>query len=264
MPIPTSTSSSRELEGRRAGRRNDAGGQGEAHRAALAVDLRRRCRDVREGGTGLGLRAGDLLEQDRHADAPPARRVQRVLDRDVVVRDDRLDLDLAGHELGRHLEVQDVAGVVLDDVEDAGAAVDRPRGHLHLVRDRRGEDVAGARRVEHAEADEAAVHRLVARAAAGNEPDLALLRGVLPDDDIVRGVDADEIRMGCLEAGQALRDEVVDIVDELLHRVAGSVRRHGMPPSGRKRRLSAQASAGATSGMAVPGTVTARWWPTNS
>ncbi len=31
-------------------------------------------------------------------------------------------------QLGRHLEVHDVAGVVLDDEEDAGAAVDRLGG----------------------------------------------------------------------------------------------------------------------------------------
>ena len=81
----------------------------------------------------LGLRPGDLLEQDGRADAAPTGGVQRVLDRDVVVDDDRGDLDLAGDEVRRHLEVEDVAGVVLDDVEDTGAAVDRPSRRLHLV-----------------------------------------------------------------------------------------------------------------------------------
>ena len=76
-------------------------------------------------------------------------------------------------ELRRELEVEHVAGVVLDDVEDAGAAVDGAGRGLHLVRDRRREDVAGARRVEHAETDEAAVERFVAGAAAGDERDLA-------------------------------------------------------------------------------------------
>ena len=101
---------------------------------------------------GFRVGAGDLLEQHGDADAAPAGRVQRVLDRDVVVGDDRRDLDLARDELGRELEVQHVAGVVLDDVEDAGAAVDGPRRGLHLIGDGRGEHVARRGRVEHAEA----------------------------------------------------------------------------------------------------------------
>ena len=57
------------------------------------------------------------------ADAAPAGRVERVLDRDVVVDEDRRDLD-AVRELDRGLEVQHVAGVVLHDREHAGAVVD--------------------------------------------------------------------------------------------------------------------------------------------
>src|SRR5580658_1644867 len=94
--------------------------------------------------------------------APTPRGVQAVLDGHVVVDDYRLDLDavLAG-QVRRHLEVQDVAGVVLHDVQHAGAAVDRLGGGLHLVRGGRGEHLAGAGRVQHARADEAAVHGLV-------------------------------------------------------------------------------------------------------
>ena len=45
--------------------------------------------DLGERAAGLGVGAGDLLEQHGHADAAPAGRVQRVLDRDVVVGHDR-------------------------------------------------------------------------------------------------------------------------------------------------------------------------------
>ena len=123
-----------QLEGRRAGGGHDAAGQGHAHRASVGVDLDRHVGDSRERATGLGARAGDLLEQHGRADPAPTGRVERVLDRDVVVGDDRGDLDLVGHELRRELEVEHVAGVVLDDVEDAGAAVDGSGGRLHLVR----------------------------------------------------------------------------------------------------------------------------------
>ena len=115
----------------------------------------------------LGRRAADLLGQDRGADAAASGGVQAVLHRHVVVDDHRLDLDaLVAGQLGRHLEVHDVAGVVLDDVQHAGAAVDGLRGRQHLVGRGRGEHLAGAGGVEHAHADEAAVHGLVAGAAA--------------------------------------------------------------------------------------------------
>ena len=99
----------------------------------------------------LGRRAADLLGEHGDADAAAAGRVEAVLDGDVVVDDHRLDVDaLALGELGRHLEVQDVAGVVLDDVQHAGAAVDGLGRLEHLVGRGRGEDLARARRVEHA------------------------------------------------------------------------------------------------------------------
>ena len=123
----------------------------------------------------LGRRARDLLGQHGRADAAAARGVERVLHGDVVVDQHGLDVDpLVGGVLGRQLEVHDVARVVLDDVHDAGAAVDGLRRREHLVGHRRGEHLARAGRVEHPEPDEAAVQRLVARAAAGDEGDLAL------------------------------------------------------------------------------------------
>ena len=86
---------------------------------------------------GAVLRGGaaDLLEQHRDADTAAARGVEAVFDRDVIVGDDRLHLDarFLGGQLGGHLEVQDVAGVVLHDVQHAGAGVDDLGGFVHLV-----------------------------------------------------------------------------------------------------------------------------------
>ena len=131
-------------------------------------------RDVRDVGAAsspaLGRRAGDLLRQHGRADAAPTRGVERVLHGDVVVDQHGLDVDpLVGGVLGRQLEVHDVARVVLDDVHDAGAAVDRLGRGEHLVGHRRGEHLARARGVEHAAPDEAAVQRLVTRAAARDQ-----------------------------------------------------------------------------------------------
>jgi hypothetical protein len=66
--------------------------------------------------------------------APPAGGVQRVLHRDVVIDQHRLDLHaLVGRVLGRQLEVEHVTGVVLDDVHDAGAGIDGLGGGQHLI-----------------------------------------------------------------------------------------------------------------------------------
>ena len=79
----------------------------------------------------LELRAGD---RDDLAD----------LVRDVVVDQDRLDVDaVRAAEVRRHTEIDDVAGVVLHDVQHARAAVDRRGRRHHLVGHRRGEDLGG-------------------------------------------------------------------------------------------------------------------------
>jgi len=70
------------------------------------------------------------------------------------------------------------------------------------------------------------VERLVAGAAAGDEGDLAGLRAAGPQDELLDGLDRDEVRVGRPEAGQALGHDVIDGVDELLHRVAGGIRCH--------------------------------------
>ena len=128
-----------------------------------------------------------------------------------------VDLDaVALAELGGHLEVHDVAGVVLDDVQHPGAAVDRLGRLEHLVGRGRGEHLARARRVEHAPADEPAVHRLVARAAARDDPDLALHGRVGTDDDVGVVAHPHSVAVRGLDALEGLPDDVVGAVDQLL------------------------------------------------
>src|SRR5450759_3892951 len=161
--------------------------------------------------------ADDLLGEHGAADAAATRGVERVLHGDVVGDDDRGDLDpLRLRELGRDLKVHDVAGVVLHDVKDAGTTVDRFRGGEHLVRHGRGEDRARAGRIQHAEPDEAAVHRLVAGATAGDDAHLAGARRVLADDD-VRFLDADQVGVRRGHTGERFVDLALRGVDELLH-----------------------------------------------
>src|SRR5215213_3939729 len=137
------------------------------HRAHIGVDpfgkLLYSCEVLAVVGGG----AADLVHEDGACDAAPPAGVGRVLDGDVVVGNDVVGLYSFGlGQLPGHLEVQDVSRIVLDDVEDAGPAVDGLARIEHLVGGGARKDGAGAGGVKHTRSDETAVGRLVARAAA--------------------------------------------------------------------------------------------------
>ena len=67
------------------------------------------------------------------------------------------------------------------------------------------------------EPDEAAVQRLVARAAARDERDLAGARGVGADDDLRLGVVAQDVAVRGREAGERLLDDCSRVVEQLAH-----------------------------------------------
>ena len=207
-----------EVERRLARSRHGAGRERHAHAAAVRVDGASDLGDLVEVATLLRGRAGDLLEQ--HGDADPAapRGPGAVLDGHVVVGDHRDDAGagLRRRQLGRHLEVHHVAGVVLHDVQDPRAAVHQLGGGQHLLGHRRGEHLSGARRVEHAQADESAVERLVPRATAGDDAHLVLLGGATAVDDLVVVVDL-QVGVSCFDPAQCLDHDVVRVVDQLLH-----------------------------------------------
>ena len=74
----------------------------------------------------------------------------------------------------------------------------------HLVGRGRGEDLAGAGGVEHADADEARMQRLVAGAAAGDQRHLAGAGRLGAGDEGGIVMDLDDIGMGGAEAVQGL------------------------------------------------------------
>ena len=207
-----------ELEGRLAGGGHRAGGERHAHGARAADDLV--AERLQRGEVALLLRCGadDLLDDQRSRHAAAAGGVERVLHRDIVVDDDGLDpppCGLGGH-LPRHLEVHDVALVVLDDEERAGAAVRGLDRRHHLVRRGRGEDLAGAGGVEHADPDETGMQGLMARAAAGDQRDLAR-RERPPADELALLAQHDDVGMRLREAVEALGEDIVHGIDQLLH-----------------------------------------------
>ena len=137
--------------------------------------LRYRCSDVGNGVERIAPRgrgAGDLLHENGRAGAAPPRPVRAglALGGDVVGDHDGPRVHV-GQGLAGHLEVHHVAGVILHDMQHAGALV-RPAcglGDLHRIRG--GEHVARARGGEHPGADESGVHRLVPGTSAGDHGD---------------------------------------------------------------------------------------------
>ncbi len=167
---------------------------------------------------GFGCRADDLLDQDGRTHAAPAGGVEAILHGHVVVDEDVLDGDaVAMGQFGGRLEVEHVAGVVLHQKQHARAAVDHLGRFVHLIRRGRGEDFAGAGRVEHAHADETAVHWLVAAAAAGDNRYLAGHWSVGAIDEIRLVMYLQLIGMSGGHALQLLFDDIRNRIDQFFH-----------------------------------------------
>ncbi len=219
------------LEDGLAGGGHGAGGQGHAHAAAIAVGLAGQVGALLQVVAGFGRRADDLLDEDRGPDAAPAGSVEAVLHGHVVIDEDVLDGDALGMgQIGGHLEIEYVAGVVLDQEQHARAAVDGLGRLVHLVGRGRGEDRAGAGRVEHTHADEAAVHRLVAAAAAGDDGHLAGHRGVGAVDVVRVEVDFQQVRMGRGHTLKLLFHDIRNGIDEFFHGYSFAIRAGGSSP----------------------------------
>ena len=98
-----------------------------------------------------------------------------------------------------------------------GAAVHRLGGRLDLVRRGRGEDLAGAGRVQHALAHEAAVQGLVAATATGDDGHLALDRRVDARYEGRIGVRLQPVAVSRRDTRQRFTHGVFWPIDELLH-----------------------------------------------
>src|SRR5215212_5304852 len=137
--------------------------EGHTHRAHVGVDPLCELLYPCEVFAVVGSGAADLVHEDGASDTAPPARVCRVLDGHVVVGHYVVGLYSFGlAELPCHLEVEHVARVVLDDVEDTGPTVHGLARFEHLVWRRARENGAAAGGVEHAWSHETAVGRLVA------------------------------------------------------------------------------------------------------
>ena len=144
-------------------------------------------------------------------------RTVRVLNGHVVVDHHlRYGNAVRRQKIGRHLEVHDVARVVLHDKEDALTAVHGLGRLVHLIGSGRGEHFAGAGRVEHTVPHVPSVKRFVPAAAAGEDGNLFLGR-VGPQDSLDRRVELHQTGMRRGETGERFDDDVIHFVEELFH-----------------------------------------------
>src|SRR6266566_5976929 len=138
-----------DFKGRLASRRNGAGSKSHTHTATLAVHLLRQGSHLFQGGARLSQATHDFLEQYGNTNAAPASSIEAILHRYVVIGDHACDLNpFSLGQLSCHLEVQHVTGVVLDDVEHAGTAIDGACRGKHLIWHRRGKDGSRASCIE--------------------------------------------------------------------------------------------------------------------
>src|ERR1700683_2324396 len=198
--------------------RHDTRCQRHPHASAVRVNLVTKSGGLFQGAALFGGSPYDFLRYYGGANSTSARGIKTVFDRDVVIDDHSLNLNaFAAGEVGCHLEVHYVAGVVLDDMQHAFAAVHRLGSLMHLVWSRTRKDRSGTSGVQHSFANKPSMHRLVAAATAGYNANLALDRGIRSNDVIRVEMDLDQIGICGAEAGDRFENDVLGGIDELFH-----------------------------------------------
>ena len=161
------------------GSRYGAGAEGDTNRVAEIVQAAAQFSAGFQRVAALGGGADQFFDQYGVGDAATTGGIEAVFHRHVVVDHHGGDFNAAlMQQLGGGLKIQDVAGIVFDNQQDAFAAVNLHRAFKHFVRRRRGEDFPRTGAGEHALADIAAVHRFMSAAAAGEQGHLASHRRV--------------------------------------------------------------------------------------
>ena len=169
-----------QIKGWLAGSRHGAGGQRHAHAASLIIDFTSQGGHLSEGSARLRQATDDFFQKYGNADAAPSRRIEAILHSNIVIGNNAFHLDaVGGGQFGGHFKVEHVTGIVFDNMEHTGPTIDGTCRGKHLVRHGRGKDCSGAGCIEHAIADEAAMHRFVTAAATRDDTYFPLYRGHL-------------------------------------------------------------------------------------
>src|SRR5260370_5574777 len=162
----------------------------------MFVHVRGRRRHVLQGTGRVGQSTHDLRQEHGHSDATTPGSIKAILYGNVIIRHDARYLDAFGlGQLSRHLEVQHVTRVVLDNMQHTCATIDSSRCGEHLVGHGRGEDFSRTCRVEHTTTDKATVHRLVTTTTTTAHTYLATYRGPPSHHNLVPENHADQPRV---------------------------------------------------------------------
>ena len=170
-------------EQRLIGAGHGAAGEGDAEGVRRRVGRGHHPLHLVEVRTGLGGRAGDLVDGERAGDPPPLALLLGAGRGDVVGDVDDPGVDALGDQpVGGDPEVQPVTGVVAEAKHDPGPTVGGPGDPVDLLGRRRGEQVTEHGAVGEPGAHDAVVGRVVARTAADDQADLALQRPAGADE----------------------------------------------------------------------------------
>jgi hypothetical protein len=116
-----------------------------------------------------------------------------------------------------HVEGHPVAGVVVDDVQHTHGRGQQLGCLEHVIHWRSSEHVAGTGGVQHALADDHHVRGFVAGTGSLDDRHLVLVRRVRAHDQVVLRHVLQRVRVRRCDAVQHLGDELLGVVDELLH-----------------------------------------------
>ena len=154
----------------------NAGRHRHAHRAHVIDRLLRNCLDFGKGLAGFRRRTRKLMYEYRARDAAPSGGIGAVLNRHIIANDYIIGLDaILRRNFAGHGEIHNITGVILDDHQNARAAIRRLDALNDAIRRGGRKYVARDRRIQHAVAHIARVRRFMAAAAAGDHADLAVL-----------------------------------------------------------------------------------------
>ena len=147
--------------------RHRASGEGHPSRAHARVGVAGERFDIIQTIAARGRRPGALEDVKAARDAAPAVGFLRAGGEHIVGDQHRPRIDAFGAKPGLgHAEVHDVAAVVAEGEENAGAAIDRFRHPVALLTGGRREDVADGRGRGQPLADQSVERRIVPRATA--------------------------------------------------------------------------------------------------
>src|SRR5262249_54474171 len=133
-----------QIEGWLARCRYGTGSECHAHAASLCIDFACQCRNLGQRCARLSKPANNFLHQYCNTNTSASRCIKSTLYGNIIVGNDTFNLNpLSLCQFFSHIEVQYIASVVLNNVQDTCTAIDGMGGGQHLIWYGRGEDGTG-------------------------------------------------------------------------------------------------------------------------